>query len=275
MPPGKPPPASPEREHDVDATYARVRASFGPNAAKYTTSKPHADAGALARLVARAAPRPTDEVLDVGAGAGHTALAFAPCVARVVALDLTPQMLEEVERNAAARGLGNVSVRDGAAEALPFGPGSFDVVACRLTTHHFADLPRAVGEMARVLRPGGRLVIADTMVPEDDDLDRQINEIEWLRDPSHVRNYRPSEWRALVAGAGLSVTDLVAGYYDEGRGMDVAAWTQRIGTTPENIAELRRRFRTAAPPLVEALRIVLDGDGIRFALPRLTLIAVK
>ena len=276
MPPGKPPPISPERAPDVDATYARVRASFGPNAAKYTTSQGHADAGALAHLVARVAPRPTDEVLDIGTGAGHTALAFAPCVARVVALDPTPQMLEEVQRNAAARGLGNVSVRDGAAESLPFGAGSFDVVTCRLTTHHFADLPRAVGEMARVLRPGGRLVITDTMVPEDDDLDRQINEIEWLRDPSHVRNYRPSEWRALIDGARLSVIDLEVGhYYDEGRGMDFAAWTQRIGTTPENVAQLRHRFRTAAAPLVEALRIVLDGDGIRFALPRLTLIAVK
>lgn len=265
----------PDREREVDATYERVRASFGPNAAKYTTSEGHADAGALARLVAHVAPRPTAHVLDVGAGAGHTALAFAARVARVVALDVTPQMLEEVQRNAALRGLDNVSVQQGVAEALPFEPGSFDVVTCRLTTHHFADLPRAVGEMARVLRPGGHLVIVDTMAPEDDELDRQINEIEWLRDPSHIRNYRPSEWRALVEGAGLRVTDLDLGYYDEGHGMDFAAWTQRIGTTPENVAELRRRFRAAAPRLAEALRIVVDGDDIRFALPRLTLIAVK
>ncbi|HEY2385400.1 MAG TPA: class I SAM-dependent methyltransferase [Candidatus Binatia bacterium] len=261
-------------EHET-ATYERVQAAFGPNAAKYTTSPGHADAEALARLVARLAPRPTDHVLDIGTGAGHTALAFAPLVARVVAYDLTHAMLEEVRRNAEGRGLTNVTVYQGAAESLPFANASFDLVTCRLTTHHFAALARAVGEMARVLRPGGRLLVADTTVPEDDELDGAINAIELLRDPSHVRNWRPSEWKRMVADAGLRVVECDLGYYDEGSGMDFDAWTSRIGTPPAAVAELRRRFVDAPPALVSALRIVRDNDALRFALPRITLIAAK
>lgn len=262
-------------DHDAVATYARVQASFGPNAAHYTTSPGHADRETLARLVARLAPRPTDSVLDIGTGAGHTALAFAPAVARVVALDLTRPMLGEVRRNAAARNVANLSVHQGAAEALPFADAVFDLVTCRLTTHHFAALPRAVGEMARVLRPGGRLLIADTMVPEDDELDRAINEIETLRDPSHVRNCRPSEWRHMLAAARLRVVECELGYYDEGDAMDFDAWTTRIGTPPEAVRALRARFIGASPALVAALRIERRDGAIRFALPRLTLIAAK
>jgi ubiquinone/menaquinone biosynthesis C-methylase UbiE len=262
-------------EHDTDATYARVRASFGPNAAKYTSSAGHADSKALARLVARLAPRPTDHVLDIGTGAGHTALAFAPVVASVAAFDLTRAMLDEVRRNAQERGIDNVTVHQGAAESLPFTSGAFDLVTCRLTTHHFPALPRAVGEMARVLRPGGRLLVADTTVPEDDELDRAINEIELLRDPSHVRNWRPSEWRRMLVDVGLRVVECELGYYDEGSGMDFDGWTARIGTPPEAVAELRRRFVAASPGLTATLRIARDGDHLRFALPRITVIAAK
>ena len=264
-----------DRERETEATYARVRASFGPNAARYTSSPGHSDASALAALVERVAPRADAHVLDIGTGAGHTALAFAPGVAHVVAFDLTLPMLVEVRRNATARGLANLALSQGAAEALPFRGAGFDVVTCRLTTHHFAALAQAVREMARVLGPGGQLVIMDTMVPEDDELDREINEIEWLRDPSHVRNCRPSEWRALVTAAGLTVRDVDLGYYDEGEGMSFAAWTARIGTSAENVALLRDRFHHASPRLTEALRIVLRDDDILFALPRLTLIAAK
>ncbi len=262
-------------EHDADSTYARVRASFGPNAAKYTTSTGHADREALARLVARLAPRPTDRVLDIGTGAGHTALAFAPLVAHVAAFDLTRAMLDEVRRNADESCLHNVSVHQGVAESLHFARDAFDHVTCRLTTHHFAALPRAVGEMARVLGSGGRLLVADTTVPEDDELDRAINDIELLRDPSHVRNWRPSEWRRMLADVGLRVVECDIGYYDEGSGMDFDAWTARIGTPPDAVAELRARFVAASPRLVAALRIARDGDQLRFALPRITVIAAK
>jgi ubiquinone/menaquinone biosynthesis C-methylase UbiE len=258
-----------------ETIYEQVKASFGPNARMYTISKGHADARALQQLVEKVQPQPADTVLDIGTGAGHTALAFAPFVASVIAFDLTPQMLEEVQRNAAERGITNLSVKQGAAEKLPYQDNSFEIVTCRLTTHHFADLPQALAEMARVLKPGGKLAIVDTTVPEDPTLDYQINEIEILRDPSHVRNYPASEWQAMLEKVGLRVQEIEPGYYDEGRKMDFGDWTRRIGTSPENLDRLTGLFRHASPALVDALKIEIAGDDIGFALPRISLIAVK
>jgi hypothetical protein len=126
-----------------------------------------------------------------------------------------------------------------------------------------------------VLAPAGRLGVLDTTVPEDDTLDREINAIELLRDPSHVRNHRPSEWRDLIARAGLRVRELDACLYDDGAPMSFDEWTARVRTPPDALAELRRRFSTATPALREILRIRVAGDDFRFELPRVLLIATR
>jgi ubiquinone/menaquinone biosynthesis C-methylase UbiE len=262
------PAAKPAEVHE------RVQSQFGAAAQAYTTSAGHSDPLMLARVVELARPRPADHALDIATGAGHTAIAMAPHVASVVAYDLTPQMLEETARNAAARGLRNVTTRQGAAENLPFADASFDIVTVRQAPHHFADIRRAVAEMARVTRPGGRVMVVDSTSPENDELDRQYNQIEKLRDPSHVRNYRPSEWRAMIAGAGLTIHDLVLDYYTEnGRPMDFAAWTRRMKTPPDAVAELERLFRGASPELIAALRIEISGATIGFCVPQITIVA--
>lgn len=258
--------------HDI---HRAVQAQFGPAATAYGTSAGHGDPEQLAELVRLAEPRPTDLALDIATGAGHVALAFAPHVAHVVAYDLTPQMLEETERRAAARGLGNVRVREGAAEALPFDDATFDIVAVRLAPHHFADIQCAVHEMARVAKPGARVVVADTTVPEDDELDREINHIETLRDPSHVRDYRPSEWTTILERAGLHVVHCAVDSYTEGGRMRFSDWTSRMRTPPPVVAELETLFRTASPLLAHALDIRVDGASITFCLPKVTLAATK
>ena len=191
------------KREDAEGTLAaevhqRVNAQFGAAAAAYSSSLTHGDPAALRAIVELAAPKPADVVLDIATGAGHTALALAPHVASVIAYDVTEQMLAETARNAAARGLTNVATRQGTAEALPFSDASFDIVTVRQAPHHYADVRAAVREMARVAKPGARVVIVDSVSPEDSSLDRQWNEIETLRDPSHVRNYSASEWRGFV-----------------------------------------------------------------------------
>lgn len=258
-----------------ETNYGRVQASFGPNAHYYTISAGHGNPATLAQLVAKVRPNPTDRVLDIGTGAGHTAIAFAPRSGEVVAFDLTPSMLEETARNAAAKGLTNLTTRQGAAENLPFEDAGFDIVVCRYTTHHFTNIKQAVAEMARVLKPGGKWVILDTTVPEDPELDRQINNIDRLRDPSHIRSYSEAEWRNFAETAGLKVVEVEHGYYDENGKMDFEVWTRRIGTSPENKARLAEIFRTAGPGLTGVLQLEVAGEKIGFSLPVLTIIALK
>ena len=261
----------------TSSIHDRVNAQFGAAAAAYTTSPVHADPDALRQVVELAEPRPADRALDVATGAGHTALALASRVAEVVAYDLTQPMLRETARNAAARGLTNLVTQQGIAEALPFPNASFDIVTSRQAPHHFADIRAAIREMARVAKPGARIVIVDSAAPEDAALDRQWNYIEKLRDPSHVRNYTPSEWRSMLADAGLRVTFEQSSFATEnGRPMDFAAWVRRMNAPPQAVEELTRLFREASPVLAAALHIEIASDAaIFFSVPLITLAAMR
>lgn len=97
-----------------------ARQVFAARADLYTTSAPHTDAQALARVLALAAPHSDWTVLDVATGTGNTSFAFAPHAASVVGLDLTPEMLAEAEKLRAARGLTNVTFCEGDVHALPW-----------------------------------------------------------------------------------------------------------------------------------------------------------
>jgi SAM-dependent methyltransferase len=100
-----------------------------------------------------------ERVLDAGCGAGHTALAFAPRVAEVVALDLTEAMLAQGRKLAKQRDLTNIMFQRGDVEKLAFDDASFDLVTSRYSAHHYPHPLAAVRECARVLRPGGRLLL--------------------------------------------------------------------------------------------------------------------
>jgi ubiquinone/menaquinone biosynthesis C-methylase UbiE len=260
----------------ISRIHDSVSAQFGAAAAAYTTSPVHSDPDALRQLVELAQPRPTDRALDIATGAGHAALALAPRVAEVVAYDMTQPMLRETARNAAARGLANVTTPQGIAESLPFADASFDIVTVRTAPHHFADIRAAIREMARVAKPGARVIVVDSASPEDASLDRQWNHIEKLRDPSHVRNYTPGEWRSMLADAGLRVTFEECSFaMENGRPMDFAAWVRRINTPPDAAAEVERLFRAASPALAQALRIEVIGGALYFRVPQFTIAALK
>ncbi len=154
-------------------------------------------------------------VLDIATATGHTALAFAPHVAAVVGLDLTPQMLPLAATLTAERGANNLAFLAGDVEDLPFGDGAFDLVTCRIAPHHFPEIGRFIAEAARVLRLGGVLAIVDNIVPgsrlRGKRADRQreagayINAFEKLRDPSHVRCLSFEEWVDALTAAGLAI----------------------------------------------------------------------
>jgi ubiquinone/menaquinone biosynthesis C-methylase UbiE len=182
-----------------------AREIFGARASLYTTSAAHTDPQVLARVVALAQPEHDWDALDIATGTGHTALALAPHVRSVIGTDLTPEMLAQAEQLRLQRGVTNVEVRVADVHALPFADGAFHLVTCRRAAHHFSAIATALREMHRVLRPSGRLLIDDRSVPEDDFVDRTMNELDRLHDASHVRQYRPSEWQRLLTEAGFTI----------------------------------------------------------------------
>jgi ubiquinone/menaquinone biosynthesis C-methylase UbiE len=195
----------------VNDSRETTRRIFGERAAFYTTSPCHSDPKVLARVIEHASPRPGWCALDVATGTGHTAFALASHVAFLVGIDLTPQMLAEAEREKRKRSIPNVAFTCADARDLPFPDAAFQLVTCRRAPHHFPDIDRSIEEMKRVLPGGGRLLIDDRSVPEDDFVDRCMNRLDRLHDASHVRQYRPREWREMLEGHGF-VVDAVEPY---------------------------------------------------------------
>lgn len=155
--------------HALGDKAGRVRRMFGAIARSYDlNNRLHSgwqDQAWRRFAVKRAAVAPGDRVLDVACGTGDLTQAFAgTAAAEVVGLDFTPEMLALAEEKR-TRLSGNVASKvryvEGDAQHLPFEDGSFDVVSIAFGIRNVADPAKAVREFARVLRPGGRLVVLE------------------------------------------------------------------------------------------------------------------
>jgi ubiquinone/menaquinone biosynthesis C-methylase UbiE len=117
------------------------------------------------RLLAIADPGATDACVDLGAGTGFVALALAPLVGSVLAVDISPVMTESLAARAARAGLGNVRTEVADLRTFQLPPASADLVVSSYALHHLRDQDKRAlaAEAAQWLRPGGRIVIADMM----------------------------------------------------------------------------------------------------------------
>jgi ubiquinone/menaquinone biosynthesis C-methylase UbiE len=141
----------------------------------------------------------------------------------VILLDLTLPMLHVARRAAARRGLVPLGFLVVDAETLPLIDHSVSLVTYRIAPHHFADVTAFVGEVARVLVPGGHVLLIDSLSPADRELDEQVNELERRRDPSHVRGGNgEAASRASLRGVGTRWTACGCGT-ERGRGSGTLA----------------------------------------------------
>lgn len=193
---------------------------FGDASKAYAESPGHASGADLGMLVQMIDPQPSMTVLDVATGAGHTAAALAARVKEVIAVDLAEGMIAETNKLFTERGISNARALVMDVESLSFAAGTFDVVTCRIAAHHFLDPVKAAKEIARVLKKSGRFALEDSCAPDDPALDRFINHVEALRDPTHVRAYSKREWYDMLEAAGFEI--LTASMYRKTH--DVADW---------------------------------------------------
>jgi ubiquinone/menaquinone biosynthesis C-methylase UbiE len=189
-----------ERDH-----IERIRDQFSRQADAYARMPQTRDQSALARLVALCAPTHDDCVLDVACGPGFLTVAFATLCGRAVGIDATAALLAHAHEEAVRRSVTNVEFRLGDATRLESADASFDIVACRAAFHHFPDPAAVLREMVRVMRPAGRMLIADMLGSEDARKAEYHDRIERLCDPTHVHALPASEFAAMFANAGLRV----------------------------------------------------------------------
>jgi SAM-dependent methyltransferase len=258
----------PQDQEQSSTHKEQVRAQFGAAAEGYVASPGHASGEDLAQYVAWAEGGPEKTALDVATGGGHTALALAPLYGRVVATDLTEQMLTAAEASIRSQGVTNVEFQRADAEALPFPGASFELVSCRIAPHHFSHIVRFIAEVARVLKPGGIFLLEDTAAPEDASVADFFNHAEQLRDPTHVRSLSVREWLEMVAGAGL----VVEAHRLFPKTHSFGPWLERARTPEPVRAAVAAMFREASPAARAALGIrVENGEVVSYTDQKLVL----
>ncbi len=213
---------------------------FNALAEKYATSHVHKFGPSLPVLLELAVPIPSDTALDVATGTGNTALALAPHVSSVIGLDMAAKMLEQGQKRALEEGITNASFLEGSAEDLPFPDSSFTLVTSRHAPHHFRDVPKFLLEVARVLKLGGRFVMADQITLEAQNK-AWVDEYQRTRDPSHFAQRTIEEWQELARDAGLEwITYRIVPYR-----LEFEWWTQQSGCTPERVLRLTELLEVA------------------------------
>ncbi|MBA2565423.1 MAG: class I SAM-dependent methyltransferase [Gemmatimonadetes bacterium] len=255
----------------LSRTNSLVRESFAPVAANYRRSRRHGDPVELRRMLGLLAPTGAERVLDIATGGGHTAAALAPFVRTVVASDLLPEMLVEARELFRAAHIRNARAICADAHSLPFAEGAFDLVTCRCAPHHFADPRRACSEVVRCLRQGGRFYLNDCGVPEDPAAGQFANEVERIRDPSHVRALSVAEWRRELEGAGLDVSLAreVPGSYS------LPEWFDQIAAPPPTRARVLERLAGAPSQVRKSFTIDLTPGREVFSTLRVEAVAVR
>lgn len=212
---------------------------FTRQAVPFSTAPGIRDRAALQLLVDASGVTAGEGVLDVACGPGLVLRAFAGRAAQVTGIDVTPAMITRARE--LLSDFSNVSLDIGDVLPLPYRDAQFDVVVSRYAFHHFTD-PRAVlGEMRRVCKPGGRVVVCDLLGSEDPRKADAFHALERVRDPSHVRSRRLEELQSYFEAHELA-PEVAARYRLE---FELEGLLSRSFPADGDIAPLRARYHAA------------------------------
>jgi len=236
---------SKKHKEAVQKQFARTVEAFSKTATRDTPE-------ILAEKVAFSKPQPTDLALDVACGPGELVLGLAPRVKFARGVDLTYEMVRQAREFQRERQIANACFELGEAEQLPYPDRSFDLVACQCSIHHLQKPDLALREMARVMKPDGRLMIIDTLAPESDAKFEVHNQIEIVRDPSHTASLRLTTFLRMFEDIGVEI----ARQSLKRRERSFNQWMLRAGLQPKH-----KRYVEARKLIEESIA----GDRAGFA----------
>lgn len=235
-----------------------IRAEFTHQSRSFGTAPAMTSAETLGALIELIPEGAGGDWIDVACGPGVVSRATAARVGSVKGVDLTPAMIAEAERRAGEEGIANVSFALGDATGLDLADNSFDGAITRLSLHHIPAPGRVVAEMARLVRPGGWVLVSDIVADRDRNANAWREEIERLRDPSHWACHTPESLRAMGEAAGL-VPDEEKLIPIE---TDFDDWLER-GSGGADAADLVAQLLREQPPGAESFTVTQSDAGRR------------
>ncbi len=186
------------RKEDTRAYFDRVAASFGDQLLPGRTWE------GLSRALLQLAPR--SRYADLGIGDGLLTLMLSEVADRVTAVDISKEMLGQLETRAKAKGIGNIETVEGEIEDLPLPDASHDVAVLSQALHHAEAPVRALSEAHRILVPGGRVLVIELLAHSED----------WVREKLQHRHlgFTESQLEGLLKEAGFKRTSVFRGARD-------------------------------------------------------------
>ncbi|MBA3866986.1 MAG: class I SAM-dependent methyltransferase [Solirubrobacterales bacterium] len=238
-----------------------IRGEFTHQTDAFASAAVMSAAETLGALVELVPVEPEARWLEVACGPAAVSRALAARVGSIHGVDLTPAMVEKAAAAAEREGIANAEFSVGDATALDFEDAGFDGAVTRFSLHHIPAPQRVLAEMARVVRPGGWVIVGDHVTDADGDAAAWHEQIERLRDPSHWACLTPDRLQAMAEAAGLRLDLERLIPFD----LDFDEWLQR-GSGGPGAAELINRLLAEAPDTADCFRVVAAGEGRRLAL---------
>ncbi len=244
----------------------RVRDRFDGSAELYDVSPEHVATDDVDEAVRLSCATREDVYLDVASGTGHAYFRFLPHVGMAVAADISLSMLKKLKSKYT-----NAFAVASDAEAFPFRNRSFSLISCRIAVHHFTDVNRFFSEVHRLLKRGGRFVLIDSAVADDEDLRGFIETVEKLRDSTHVRTYTFSEWRNMLSGFfSISFEGVVRKRHP------FESWLDRACLDEKRKDKIRQMFLNADDRAKSYFEIeIKDGEVLSYTDDKILVVAEK
>ncbi len=238
---------------------AKIVEQFSCQAIPFTQVPGHLDA--MQTLIKFSEVCTSDSVLDVACGPGLVACEFARHAGHVTGVDITPAMVEQAKKRQQEQKIENITWTIGEAVPLPYADNSFSLVITRYSFHHLLAPEKALSEMLRVCRPGGRVMVADVAV--ESSKSELYDRLEIMRDPSHTHALTHEEFAALFQHSGL--LDCRQSAY----GVDIELETQLRASFPKSGDEPKLRNMVTNDIGIDSLGINArtEDDKVMYTVP--------
>jgi ubiquinone/menaquinone biosynthesis C-methylase UbiE len=237
----------------------KAQQQFRRRTAAYAMPASPFDQKFIAFMISASGVSRTDQVVELACGRGSTTMAFAERCDHAIGVDVLEEPLKMARAEAMERGLENIDFVLSEIERLSFDDNTFSGALCRFSFHHFVNPAQVFGELARVVAPGGWMVIADMVASEDPAKAEFHNQMERLCDPTHSRTLPASEFERMFAEHGFRTAMKV----DRDARLTLDDWIRFGGASPENAVRLREMAAVAVDQDRAGLRFTRDGDQIR------------
>ena len=201
--------------------------------------------------------------LDIGTGAGFAAFELSKSCEKVEATDISEGMINEAKKIMKERKINNLNFNICSAEELKYSDKEFDIVTCRTAAHHFLDVEKFCSEVHRVLKDEGEFIIVDTITSDQIKLNNWHQEVELIRDKSHIKNLSLIEWKSILKISKFSFLDIIQSRVT----MNLNDWMERSGTSDKDKKILKDKFQNSNEKIKSFFGIKILNNDISFYWP--------